>query len=59
MWISSFLTELGVTQQCAPVLCSNNLGATYVMANHILHDRMKHIEIDFHFVHEHVAEGAL
>jgi histone deacetylase 1/2 len=57
--ISSFLKELGVTQQRAPVLWCDNLETTYLMANPVFHARTKHIEIDFHFVREHVAEGAL
>jgi hypothetical protein len=53
------LTELGVTQQRAPVLWCDNLWATYLLVNPVFHARTKHIEIDFHFVREHVAEGAL
>jgi hypothetical protein len=59
MWISSLLTELGVTQQRALVLWCDNLGATYLMMNPVFHARTKHIEIDFHFVRERIAEGAL
>jgi hypothetical protein len=59
MWISSLLTELGVAQQHAPVLWCDNLRATYHTANPVSHARTKHIEIDFHFVRERVAEGAL
>jgi hypothetical protein len=59
MWISSLLIELGVTQQRAPVLLCDNLGATYLTTNHVFHARMKHIEIDLHSVRERVAEGAL
>jgi histone deacetylase 1/2 len=57
--ISSLLKELGVTQRCAPVLWCDNLGATYLTANHVFHARTKHIEIDFHFVRERVANEAL
>jgi hypothetical protein len=35
------------------------MGATYVSANPIFHARMKHIEIDFHFVRERVASKQL
>jgi histone deacetylase 1/2 len=59
MWISSLLIELGVTQQRAPILWCDNLGTSYLTANHVFHARTKHIEIDFHFVRERVAEGAL
>jgi histone deacetylase 1/2 len=59
MWVSSLLKELGVTQQQVPVLWCDNLGATYLTANPVFHARTKHIEIDFHFVREQVADGAL
>jgi histone deacetylase 1/2 len=59
MWISYLLAELGVTQQHAPMLWCDNLGATYLTANLVFHARTKHIEIEFHFVRERVAEEAL
>jgi histone deacetylase 1/2 len=59
IWISSLLKELGVTQRRAPVLWCDNLGATYLTTNPVFHARTKHIEIDFHFVRERVANGAL
>lgn len=37
----------------------DNLGATYLTANPGFHGRTKHIEIDFHFVRERVAEKLL
>lgn len=37
----------------------DNLGATYLTANPVFHARTKHIEVDFHFVREKVAMGAL
>jgi hypothetical protein len=35
------------------------LGVTYLSANPIFHARTKHIEIDFHFVRERVANNLL
>jgi histone deacetylase 1/2 len=59
IWISSLLKELGVPRQRTPILWCDNLGATYLTANPVFHARTKHIEIDFHFVRERVAKGAL
>ena len=35
------------------------MGATYLSANPVFHVRNKHIEIDFHFVGERVAQKML
>jgi hypothetical protein len=58
-WVDSLLKELGVTKQRTSILWCDNLGATYLTANPVLHARTKHIEIDFHFVRERVAAGEL
>lgn len=59
VWVQSLLKELRVPQPRAPVLWCENLGATYLTANPVFHARTKHIEVDFHFVREKVAMGAL
>jgi histone deacetylase 1/2 len=59
IWIQSLLRELHVPQPRPPVLWCDNLGATYLTANPVFHARTKHIEVDFHFVREKVAQGAL
>jgi histone deacetylase 1/2 len=59
IWIEALLAELGVKLKEKPSLWCDNLGATYLSANPIFHARTKHIEIDFHFVRERVANNLL
>lgn len=58
-WIQTLLKELHIPQPRAPVLWCDNLGATYLSVNPAFHARTKHIEVDYHFVREKVALGAL
>jgi histone deacetylase 1/2 len=59
MWIQRLLHELGVFLSRAPTLWCDNLGATYLSVNPVFHARTKHIEVDYHFVRERVAQKAL
>ena len=59
MWIQSLLKELKIS--CPPTarIWCDNIGATYLTANPVFHGRVKHVEIDFHFVRERVARKLL
>ena len=59
IWVQSMLKELGVQSKQAPCLWRDNLGAMYLSANLVFPVRTKHIEIDFHFVRERVAQKQL
>ena len=59
IWVEALIRELGVSLRQRPCLWYDNLGATYLSANPVFHDRTKHIEIDYHFVRERVAEELL
>ncbi|GJZ50801.1 putative RNA-directed DNA polymerase [Tanacetum coccineum] len=58
-WLQALLHELGIRSSSTPIIWCDNLGATYLSANPIFCARTKHVEIDYHFVREKVAQGDL
>ena len=58
-WVKSLLSELLIPVQSPPTLFLDNLGATYLFTNPIFHSRMKHLAIDYHFVHDLVQSSKL
>jgi histone deacetylase 1/2 len=59
MWIQKLLAELKIQHSKVARLWCDNIGATYLSQNPVFHARTKHIEIDFHFVRERVAQKLL
>lgn len=59
MWIETLLDELGIGRSHMSCLWRDNLVATCLSANPVFHGRTKHIEIDYHFVRERVAQKLL
>jgi histone deacetylase 1/2 len=59
MWIQRLLTELGIPHSKVARLWCDNIGTKYLSANPVFHARTKHIEIDFHFIRERVAQKLL
>lgn len=59
MWLLALLHELGFPLKAAPLLLCDNLGATHLSFNPVQHSRMKHIQIDLHFVRDLVQRGTL
>lgn len=51
------LLELGSHLSCATVVFCDNVSVMYLSSNHVQPQHTKHVEIDLHFVREHVAIG--
>jgi hypothetical protein len=58
LWIRA-LHELGITHSTLPTLWCDNIGATYMAVNPVFYAHTKHVEIDFHFVRDRVADKSL
>jgi hypothetical protein len=59
IWIQSVLADLSIRLNHVLCLWCDNMGVTYMTVNPHFHGRTKHIEVDFHFVHERVARRHL
>jgi hypothetical protein len=59
MWVQVVLKELCVSCPPKARLWCDNMGAKYLTSNPIFHERMKHVEIDYHFVHDRVVKKLL
>lgn len=58
-WLVRLLEELGVQDLRPVTLACDNQFALQIAHNPVLHQRTKHIEIDFHFTREKVPEGLI
>ena len=56
-WLRQLLQELLCEVPKATIVYCHNVSAVYPSANPVHHRRTKHIELDIHFVREHVALG--
>ena len=58
-WLYTLLKELGVFLLDAPILWCDNVSTLTIASNLVFHARTKHIEVNFHFVHETVLRKDL
>lgn len=55
-WLTHLHNELHLPLKHTPTVLCDNIGVTYLCKNPIFHSRMKHVAIDFHFVHDQVEK---
>ena len=58
-WLRSLFSELGISLVSTPVIWCDNQGTGALAANPVFHSRTKHIEVDVHYVREHVIDKKL
>jgi hypothetical protein len=56
-WLRQLLVELHSPLSWATMVYCNNISTVYLSTNPIQYQRTKHVEIDLHFVREHIVVG--
>ena len=56
LWLRKLLKELGYTPKKSCELYCDNMAAIRISENPVQHDRTKHVEIDRHFIKDHLDE---
>lgn len=58
-WITSLLKDMGLTNLPPTILKVENQEALSIAANPVLHERTKHIEIDYHYIRDKINAGEI
>jgi hypothetical protein len=59
MWVQRILQEFCIPCSRHARLWCDNMGAKYLSSNPIFYGRMKHVEVDYHFVRDRVVQKLL
>ena len=55
-WIRSLMKDLNQFLHAPPELYCDNISALSLSTNHVFHSRIKHLDVDYHFVRERVQK---
>jgi hypothetical protein len=58
-WIRQLLCDIHIPLLLPPLIHCDNISAISLASNPVFHSRMKHLQIDYHFVRERVIMGDL
>lgn len=59
LWVKQLISEIGLSNIPPPVVWCDNTSTVSIAENPTHHARIKHVEIDHHFVREKVLDGTL
>lgn len=58
-WLSALLKDMGLQNLPPTVLHCDNQAALAIVANPVLHERTKHVEVDCHYIRDKINSGAI
>ncbi|PKU79621.1 Retrovirus-related Pol polyprotein from transposon TNT 1-94 [Dendrobium catenatum] len=59
LWIRRLAEDLGIQQSSPTVIHCDNTSTIALANNPVFHARTKHIEIDYHFISDHIRKGQI
>jgi hypothetical protein len=59
IWLRNLLSKMELKQLGATVIQVDNKSAIELAKNPVNHERNKHIDVHFHFIHDHEKEGSV
>lgn len=59
LWVRSILTELGFKENTSSLLFCDNKSTIMLASDSVLHESIKHIEVDIHFIREKVRTNVI
>ncbi|KAL6980807.1 hypothetical protein U1Q18_052677 [Sarracenia purpurea var. burkii] len=54
LWLQQIFSDLTISLPSSPLVLCDNISAIALASNPVFHARTKHIEVDYHFIHEKV-----